>query len=247
MLNIINNPLEQFDIVIITTIFNNFSFTNFTIMLIINFTLVLILLSSFNSVFKLNNFLDYSNNILFVGVKNILTDNLFVKKFSFIFIFYFLFLIIFVSNLLGMIPYSITVTSHFIFTFYFAFSFFIGINLIGVLYHKEKYFVLFLPDGVPVVIIPFLILIEYVSYFSRVLSLSIRLFANMMSGHILMKILIGFVWTMFSIGYIWLFIAFFPFLIVFCVTGLEFAIAFLQAYVFIVLLSIYLNDVINIH
>ena len=193
MLNIINNPLEQFDIVIITTIFNNFSFTNFTIMLIVNFTLVLILLSSFNSVFKLNNFLDYSNNILFVGVKNILTDNLFVKKFSFIFIFYFLFLLIFVSNLLGMIPYSITVTSHFIFTFYFAFSFFIGINLIGVLYHKEKYFVLFLPDGVPIAIIPFLILIEYVSYFSRVLSLSIRLFANMMSGHILMKILIGFV------------------------------------------------------
>ena len=247
MLNIINNPLEQFDIIIITTIFNNLSFNNFTIMLIVNFTLVLILLSSFNSVFKLNNFLDYSNSILFVGVKNILTDNLFVKKFSFIFIFYFLFLLIFVSNLLGMIPYSITVTSHFIFTFYFAFSFFIGINLIGVLYHKEKYFVLFLPDGVPVVIIPFLILIEYVSYFSRVLSLSIRLFANMMSGHILMKILIGFVWTMFSIGYIWLFIAFFPFLIVFCVTGLEFAIAFLQAYVFIVLLSIYLNDVINIH
>lgn len=116
-----------------------------------------------------------------------------VVAFIFIFIFYFLFLLILVSNLLGMVPYSITVTSHFIFTFYYALSFFIGINLIGILYHKEKYFVLFLPDGVPITIIPFLILIEYISYFSRVLSLSIRLFANMMSGHILMKILIGFV------------------------------------------------------
>lgn len=246
MLNMLNNPLEQFDVVILYTLYNNFSITNFSVMLMINFIIVLTLIGNFDTIFKINNFLFFIN-FLFQFIKNILKDNLFAKKYSFIFIFYFLFLLILISNLLGMIPYSITVTSHFIFTFYYALSFFLGINLIGILYHKEKYFVLFLPDGVPVAIIPFLILIEYVSYFSRVLSLSIRLFANMMSGHILMKILIGFIWTMLSIGSIWLVIAFFPFIIVFCVTGLEFAIAFLQAYVFIVLLSIYLNDVINVH
>ena len=173
--------------------------TNFSVMLLLNFLIVLIFVGSFDTVFKLNNFLFFVDS-LFQFVKGILKDNLFAKKYSFIFIFYFLFLLILVSNVLGMVPYSITVTSHFIFTFYYALSFFIGINLIGILYHKEKYFVLFLPDGVPVTIIPFLILIEYISYFSRVLSLSIRLFANMMSGHILMKILIGFVWTMLSIG-----------------------------------------------
>ena len=192
MLNILKNPLEQFDVVIINTIYNNFSITNFSIMLLLNFLIVLIFIGNFDTVFKLNNFLFFIDS-LFQFVKSILKDNLFAKKYSFIFIFYFLFLLILISNLLGMIPYSITVTSHFIFTFYYALSFFIGINLIGVLYHKEKYFVLFLPDGVPVTIVPFLILIEYISYFSRVLSLSIRLFANMMSGHILMKILIGFV------------------------------------------------------
>lgn len=246
MLNHLKNPLEQFDVVILNSLYNNLSITNFSIMLMLNFVIVLIFIGNFDTIFKLDNFLFFVHS-LFQFTKNTLKDNLSAKKYSFIFIFYFLFLLIFVSNLLGMIPYSITVTSHFIFTFYYALSFFIGINLIGILYHKEKYFVLFLPDGVPVTIVPFLILIEYVSYFSRVLSLSIRLFANMMSGHILMKILIGFVWTMLSIGSIWLIIAFFPFIIVFCVTGLEFAIAFLQAYVFIVLLSIYLNDVINVH
>jgi len=136
----------------------------------------------------------YFFNFLLDLVKRILKDNLSIQnKNSFFFVFFYLFLIIFVSNLVGMLPYSFTITSHFIFTFFLALSFFIAINIIGIKYHKEKYFVLFLPDGVPVPIIPILILIEYISYFSRVLSLSIRLFANMTSGHILMKILIGFV------------------------------------------------------
>lgn len=187
-----NNPLEQFDIIIISTLYNNLSFTNFSMMLTLNFLLVIFLLGSFDTIFRLNNF-SFLVHFLFKFVKGILKDNLAVKKHSFIFIFYFLFLLIFISNIVGMIPYSITVTSHLIFTLYYALAFFIGINIIGILYHKEKYFMLFLPEGVPIVIIPGLILIEYVSYFSRVLSLSIRLFANMMSGHILMKILIGFV------------------------------------------------------
>ena len=134
-----------------------------------------------------------------------------------------------------------------IFTLYFSLAFFIGNNLIGICFHREKYFVLFLPEGVPTPIIPFLILIEYVSYISRIFSLAIRLFANMMSGHILLKILISFIWAIFSSNLIhWVWIGL-PMCIVFLVIGLEFAIAFLQAYVFVVLISIYLNDVINTH
>ncbi len=155
------------------------------------------------------------------------------------------------SNLLGMIPFSITITSHLIFTLSYALAFFFGINIIGINYQKEKWFKLFLPEGVPLFIIPALFIIELVSYFARVISLSVRLFANMLSGHILLKILIGFVWSIAfassSISFIWSAVAILPLLVVFCVTFLEVVIAFLQAYVFFVLLSIYLNDVINLH
>jgi len=170
-----------------------------------------------------------------------------LKKYSFVVLLYVIFLFIFISNILGMLPYSITVTSHLIVTLFFSLSFFIGNNLIGLCYHKEKYFVLFLPEGVPTPIIPFLILIEYISYVSRIFSLAIRLFANMMSGHILLKILISFIWVIISadlIHWLWIII---PMGIVFVVIGLEFSIAFLQAYVFVVLIAIYLNDVIATH
>ena len=146
-----------------------------------------------------------------------------------------------------MIPYSMTITSHLILTLYFSLAFFIGNNLIGICYHKEKFFVLFLPEGVPVMIIPFLIIIEYVSYFSRIFSLAIRLFANMLSGHILLKILICFIWAILVsnlINWFWILL---PLTIVFVVIGLEIIISFLQAYVFLVLISIYFNDVVNTH
>lgn len=146
-----------------------------------------------------------------------------------------------------MIPYSMTITSHAILTLYFSLAFFIGNNIIGVCYHKEQYFVLFLPQGVPLPIIPFLILVEYVSYISRIFSLAIRLFANLMSGHILLKILISFIWAlMLSNIFNWFWIIL-PLGIVFIVIGLEMVICFLQAYVFILLIFIYLNDVINTH
>jgi ATP synthase subunit 6 len=96
------------------------------------------------------------------------------------------------ANMVGLIPYSFTATSSFVITFFLALSYFIGINIISVFKNKWTTPNLFLPSGVPLAIAPFLILIEMVSYFAKVFSLSIRLFANMMSGHALLKILIGF-------------------------------------------------------
>lgn len=148
----------------------------------------------FNSVFKLNKIQKFLS-LLFIYVSGILKDAAGIKKYSFIIILYSLFLCIFLSNLLGMLPYSITVTSHLIITLSFSLTFFIGNNFIGLCHNRIRYFCLFLPKGVPVVIVPFLILIEYVSYLSRIFSLAIRLFANMMSGHILLKILISFIWA----------------------------------------------------
>jgi len=199
-----------------------------------------------NDIYNLNKF-QILINYLYIYVVNIIRDNIYVKQYSFSLLFYVTFLFIFISNILGMIPYSITITSHLILTLFFSLAFFIGNNLVGVCYHKELYFLLFLPEGVPVIIIPFLILIEYISYISRIFSLAIRLFANMLSGHILLKILISFLWIILITNVFHWFLLILPLSIVFSVIGLETIISFLQAYVFLVLLSIYFNDAINTH
>lgn len=102
------------------------------------------------------------------------------------------FIIILTCNVLGMIPYSFTVTSHLIVTFSAALAIFTGINILGISLHRKHFLSLFFPPGAPIALAPLLVLIEFVSYVFRVLSLSIRLFANLMSGHTLLKILASF-------------------------------------------------------
>lgn len=153
------------------------------------------------------------------------------------------FIIILVCNLLGMIPYSFTVTSHIIVTFCAALAGFIGLNILGVARNGTHFISLFFPPGAPMALAPLLVFIELVSYVFRVLSLSIRLFANLMSGHTLLKILSGFAWAAVSFWGIYLI----PLAIIFLVTGLELGIAFIQAYIFAVLLCIYINDAFNLH
>jgi ATP synthase subunit 6 len=150
-------------------------------------------------------------------------------------------------NLAGMIPYSFTVTSHIVVTLGLALFAFTAINIIGVRIHGFHMLSLFLPAGAPLALAPLLVIIELVSYSFRVVSLALRLFANMMSGHCLLKILAGFSWTMLSSGGVLTLLHIFPLLVIFAIVGLELAIAFLQAYVFVVLLCIYLNDAISLH
>jgi ATP synthase subunit 6 len=191
------DPLEQFSIEIYNSyLFNSIGVCNSTSLskiIIFNFLFVIFCVYSNKNFFFQNKFQKIVI-FLFNFIAGILKSNLSVKKYSFILLIYTIFLFIFISNILGMIPYSITITSHLILTLYFSLSFFIGNNIIGLCFHQEKLFVLFLPEGVPLVLIPLMILIEYVSYISRIFSLAIRLFANMMSGHILLKILISFIW-----------------------------------------------------
>ena len=153
-----------------------------------------------------------------------------------------LFLFILFSNLLGMTLYSFTVTSHGIITFALAFIFFIGIVIIGVITLKLKFLNLFVPSGSPAYLLPFMVAIEIISYISRPFSLAIRLFANMMSGHTLLAILANFTFVLSKKN---LLIAFIPFLIIVAIIGLEAMIAILQAYVFTILLCIYLKDSIH--
>jgi F-type H+-transporting ATPase subunit a len=151
-------------------------------------------------------------------------------------------------NLQGMIPFSFTVTSHFLITLALSFSIFIGITIVGFQRHGLHFFSFLLPAGVPLPLAPFLVLLELISYCFRALSLGIRLFANMMAGHSLVKILSGFAWTMLFLNNIFYFIGDLgPLFIVLALTGLELGVAILQAYVFTILICIYLNDAINLH
>lgn len=150
-----------------------------------------------------------------------------------------LFFFILFSNIIGLIPNSFTVTSHIILTFMLGSTTIIGLTIIGFIKQKLYFLKLFIPRGVPILLLPLLILIEIVSYIARGFSLSIRLFANLMSGHSLIHILLFFIVKIFKFNYIIGFIGLFLISIIFL---LEIGISFLQAYVFAVLVSIYLKD-----
>jgi len=157
------------------------------------------------------------------------------------------FLFILSCNVLGLVPYGFTVTSHIAVTLGIALSFFIGINYIGIKTHGFHMLSLFLPSGAPLALAPFLVTVELVSYSFRVVSLSVRLFANMMSGHCLFKIIAGFAWTMLSSGGILSVLHIVPLIVIFAIFGLELVMGFLQAYVFTLLICVYLNDAISLH
>mgnify|MGYP006394655021 FL=1 len=152
-----------------------------------------------------------------------------------------LFMFVLFCNMLGMLPYSFTVTSHIIVTFALAAVIFIGVTIIGFANHGVGYLKLFIPSGVPVVLLPLIVIIEIISYLARPVSLSVRLFANMMAGHTMLKVFGGFVISLGIIGG-WL-----PLSFTVALTGLEILIAFLQAYVFAILTCIYLNDALNLN
>jgi F-type H+-transporting ATPase subunit a len=152
-----------------------------------------------------------------------------------------IFIFILTLNLLGLLPYSFTVTSHIIVTFAFAAMVWIMVTLIGFARHGFGYLKLFVPEGIPLALLPVIIPIELISYLIRPVSHSVRLFANMMAGHTMLKVFAGFVISLGLIGG-WAPLAF---LVAF--TGLEFLVAFLQALVFTVLTCIYLNDALHMH
>ena len=158
-----------------------------------------------------------------------------------------LFMFILFGNLLGMIPYSYTFTSQIAVTFTLAAIIFVGVTLIALFKHGFKFFTYFFPSGVPIALAPLLIPIEIISYFIRPISLSVRLFANMLAGHTMMKVFAGLIIMMGSAGGLLKIGAILPLLAVIGLTGLEFLVAALQAYVFSILTCMYLHDAIHLH
>lgn len=159
------------------------------------------------------------------------------KFFPFVFS---LFMFILLGNLVGLIPFAFTFTSHIIVTIALALVVFVGTTILGFAIHKHRYLTIFMPEGVPLALMPLLVPIEIVSYIARPISLSVRLFANMMAGHTMLHVFGGFV---FALG----FFGFLPFAFIIALYGLEILVAALQAYVFAILTCLYIRDAVHMH
>ncbi len=160
---------------------------------------------------------------------------------------YALFIFILINNLIGMVPYSFASTSHFILTFSVSFTVVLGATILGFQKHGFKFFSLFVPAGCPLALLPLLVLIEFISYLARNVSLGLRLAANILSGHMLLNILGGFAYNIMTSGFIFFFLGLIPLAFIIAFSGLELGIAFIQAQVFVVLTSSYIKDALDLH
>jgi len=228
----------------------DFSFTNlFLISLLVLFFLngLIYFSSKNNSFFFIPHNWQTLIEIISETSSSLLYDNINEKGekyFPFIsLIFYFIILV----NLIGLVPYSFTVTSHLIITFTMSLSIFIGVNIICVKIYKAHMLSLFLPSNTSFGLSLLLVPIEFVSYIFKPISLGVRLFANLMAGHTLLKVIIGFSWSMILLENILSFFHIIPLLVIVILFGLELGVALIQAYVFTILTCIYLNDSINLH
>lgn len=158
-----------------------------------------------------------------------------------------LFMFVLFGNVLGLFPYAFTYTSHISVTFALAFLVFLVTTIVALSLHGKKFFGYFFPEGAPLWLAPIIVPVEVVSYLSRPISLSVRLFANMVAGHVLLKVFATFVVLLAGLGAVGPFLAILPFSVNVLLIGFELLVAFLQAYVFAILTSIYLHDAVHLH
>lgn len=170
-----------------------------------------------------------------------------IKGQNFLPFIYTIFIFIFISNLVGMIPYNFSPTSHFILTFFISFTIVVGSTILGFTSFKTKFFSILVPSGCPTGLLPLLVLIETISYLARNVSLGLRLAANILSGHMLLNILSGFTYNIMASGFIFFIIGLIPLTFITAFSTLEMGICFIQAQVFSVLSSSYIKDGIILH
>lgn len=186
--------------------------------------------------------------MIYAMVLSIVNENIKSKKASLFFALVFsIFFMLLSLNVIGLIPFSFTLTSHLIVTLGISLSIFIGINIICVRIHGVNFFSLFLPSGTSVALAFLLVPIEIISYVFKPISLAIRLFANMMAGHTLLKVIAGFGFTLMSKTGVLFLMHYIPLLILIPLFGLELGVALIQSFVFSVLICIYLNDAVSLH
>ena len=240
------NPMHQFQVYKIGPEINlggiNLSFTTAILFMTISSALILLLLFLGTKKKSLvPTKIQFITEMSYTFIAKMTNDTAGSTAKSFFPFIFTLFMFVLFCNMVGMLPYSFTVTSHIVVTFVLAAIVFVGVTVLGFIKHGIKYLELFVPKGVPVMLLPLIIIIEIISYLSRPVSLSVRLFANMMAGHTMLKVFGGFVISLGLLGG-WL-----PLSFSVALTGLEILVAFLQAYVFAILTCIYLNDALNLH
>lgn len=239
------DPMAQFAIkrIIPLELFGyDISFTNSSLFMVLALVLISVyLIAAMNSRALVPGRLQSTAESTYEFVAGIVRENLGEdgkKFFPWVFT---IFIFILTLNMLGMIPGSFTVTSHIIVTFALAAMVWVVATIVGFVRHGTHYLKLFVPDGVPIWLMPLIVPIEIVSYLIRPISLSVRLFANMMAGHTMLKVFAGFAVSLPFVAKA------LPVLFTAAFTGLEFLVSFLQAFIFTVLTCIYLNDAVHMH
>lgn len=250
-----HSPLDQFIIRDYLNFYFNigynikFLFTNMSFYLII----ISILVFAINVIYnKLNlltsNLWSFNKESIYATIHGVVTNQIdTVKGQKFIPFIYTIFIYIFISNLVGMIPYNFSTTSHFILTFFISFTIVVGSTILGFTSFKTKFFSILVPSGCPTGLLPLLVLIETISYLARNVSLGLRLAANILSGHMLLNILSGFTYNIMASGFIFFIVGLIPLTFIIGFSTLEMGICFIQAQVFSVLSSSYIKDGIILH
>jgi len=247
--------LEQFEIFPLVETYRHhfvdFSITNQTVMLFIIFIVLFLLHEAIlfkNSIRFIPPYLQVIFELLFKMITSVVVSNIGRKhgqRFFPLIVTVFIFVLL--SNMIGLIPYSFTITSHFIVTFGLSLYLFLGIVYFTVKKHRLSFFELFLPGGTPVPLAFILVPVEVISYVFKPISLSIRLFANMMAGHTLLKVIAWFAFALMQFNGVLFLLHFVPILLLLPLFLLELAVALIQALVFSILISIYINEAIKLH
>jgi F-type H+-transporting ATPase subunit a len=249
------SPLDQF---VIRDLFSikgdlldniQISLTNIGLyLLIVTFIIFMYYLLATNYNILTPNYWSISHESIYATVYSIVVNQINSNKGQMFFpLIFSLFIYILINNLVGLVPYSFAPTSHFIITFSISFTVVIGATILGFQIHALKFFSLFVPSGCPLGLVPLLVLIEFISYLARNVSLGLRLAANILSGHMLLNILGGFTYNIMSNGLVYFFLGLVPLLFIIAFSGLEIGIAFIQAQVFVVLSASYIKDALELH
>jgi F-type H+-transporting ATPase subunit a len=240
------DPIHQFEITEFLALRDGVAFTNSSLFMVATVgSICLYLLWSTSGRRLVPSRAQAFSEMLYEFVANMVRDSAGKEGMKFFPFVFSLFMFVLMANMFGMFPYFFAVTSHIIVTFALAMLVFVTVIIYGFVRNGPKFLRLFVPAGVPGYVLPIVVPIEIVSFLSRPISLSVRLFANILAGHITLKVFAGFVVTLGSLGFLGWLGALLPLAMTVALTGLEFLVAALQAYVFAVLTSMYLNDAIH--
>jgi F-type H+-transporting ATPase subunit a len=255
MLCILNNPLEQFEIIKLLGIdapllpLIELPLTNLGLYLLIVLGVVIsgLVISFIPARIGRDNSWLVTLESIYGFLVNLVDSQVAIAGHIYIPAIIALFSFILLCNLLGLIPYSYTVTAQFALTLGLSFTVLLGVTILGLQRHGVHFFSILVPAGTPLVLVPLLVVIEAISYLARAISLGVRLSANMISGHVLLKIISTFSWQFITGSILGVILGFLPVLFLTALYALELGVAILQAYVFVLLTASYLNDVLSLH